>query len=46
MNYPVPSFGGDPDIENSLTHSKDLKLPAEERDDDNEKVFPYQAEKF
>lgn len=46
MNYFVPAFGGDPDIENSLTHSKDLNLPAEERDEDNEKVFPYQAAKF
>ena len=45
MNYPVPSFGPDPDIENSLKHSEALTEPAE-KVVDFEKVFPYQDEKF
>ena len=46
MNYFVPNFGEDPDIEASLLHSKDLNLPAETKDADGEKVFPYEDEKF
>ena len=46
INYFVPEFGADPDIANSLKHSEALTLPAETLDEDGEKVFPYQAEKF
>ena len=46
MNYKVPDFGVDHEIESSLNHSKDLNLPAETKDEDGEKVLPYQDEKF
>merc|ERR1719443_2200658 len=45
MNYPVPDFGPDPDIENSLKHSVALTEPAE-KIVDFEKVKPYEDEKF
>ena len=45
MNYPVPDFGSDPDIANSLKHSEALTEPAE-KVVDFEKVKPYEDEKF
>ena len=45
MNYPVPDFGPDPDIVNSLKHSEALTEPAK-KIVDFEEVFPYQDEKF
>merc|ERR1719453_1123197 len=45
MNYFVPDFGADPDIENSLKHSTALTEPAE-KIVDFEKVKPYEDEKF
>ena len=46
INYFVPEFGANPDIANSFKQSEAITLTAKTKDEDGEKVFPYQAEKF